>query len=69
MSLDKRPLSANTLEHELENHLSLRMKKFIPANIDLVDYDKDLLKKQLDLETVKITLTRNEEKAKEYEVD
>lgn len=42
---------------------------FVPTNFDLVDYDRELLKKQLDLETVKITLTLNEEKAKEYEVE
>lgn len=45
------------------------MKVFVPTNFDLVDYDKELLKKQLDLETVKITLTKNDEKAKEYEMD
>lgn len=44
------------------------MKKFIPSNLDLVDYDKELMKKQLDLEVMEITLTRDEEKAKEYEI-
>ena len=44
------------------------MKKYVPSNFDLVDYDKELLKKQLDLETVEITLTQDPEKAKEYEL-
>lgn len=38
------------------------MKKYIPTNFDLIDYDKELLKKQLDLETVEITLKRDAEK-------
>ena len=33
------------------------MKKLLPNNFDLIDYDRELLKKQLDLETVKITLS------------
>ena len=45
------------------------MKKFVPTNIDLTDYDKDLFKKQLDLESVKITLTKDPAKAIEYEVE
>ena len=44
------------------------MKKFLPTNLDLVDYDKELLKKQLDLETVEVTLTQDPAKAKEYEM-
>lgn len=40
------------------------MKRFLPTNFDLVDYDKELLKKQLDLEKVTITLARNSEKEK-----
>lgn len=38
------------------------MKKYVPTNFDLVDYDKELLKKQLDLETVEITLKRDAER-------
>ena len=56
------------------------MKKFVPTNFDLsisilfnmksiADYDKELMKKQLDLDTVEITLTKDEEKAKQYEMD
>lgn len=45
MSLDKRHLNAPNLEMELENHLSIRMKKFVPTNLDLVDYDRELFKK------------------------
>ena len=40
------------MEAEVEKSLTVRMKKFIPSNFDLVDYDRELLKKQLDLETV-----------------
>lgn len=43
------------------------MKKFLPTNFDLVDYDRELFKKQMDLEKVEITLSRDEEKEKEYE--
>ena len=42
---------------------------FIPTNYDLVDYDKELLKKQLDLVTVQVTITKNPEKAKQYEME
>lgn len=52
LSIDKRALNASTLEQELENHLSLRMKTFVPTDFDLVDYDKEIFKKNLDLETV-----------------
>lgn len=45
------------------------MRKFVPANLDLVDYDRELFKKQIDLETVEITLTRDHAKEIEYEVD
>lgn len=44
------------------------MKKFIPTDFDLVDYDQELFKKQIDLETVQITISRDEEKEQEYEV-
>lgn len=65
---DNRP--ENTLENYLEAHsLSKRMKKFVPTNFDLVDYDKELLKKQLDLTTMEVTLTKDSEKAKEYEME
>lgn len=50
------------LEHDLEFSLSLRMKKYLPSNFDLVDYDRELLKKQLDLETVTVSLTHIPEK-------
>ena len=43
------------------------MKKFIPSNFDLVDYDRELFKKQMELETVQITLTRDAEKELEYD--
>lgn len=33
------------LEAVLEKNLSLRMKKFLPSNFDLVDYDREMLKK------------------------
>lgn len=55
-SFESRPEHGKTVEQEVENHLSLRMKKFLPQNFDIVDYDRELLKKQLDLETVQITL-------------
>ena len=67
MQAEQRP--EQSLENLLESQLSKRMKIFVPTNFDLVDYDKELFKKQLDLETVKITLTKNEEKAKQYEVE
>lgn len=35
------------------------MKQFIPPDFDLVDYDRELLKKQLDLETVEVILKRD----------
>jgi hypothetical protein len=38
------------------------MKKYLPTNFDLVDYDRELLNKQLDLETVEITLKRDGER-------
>ena len=60
---------ANLLETEIEKSLSVRMKKFIPSNFDLVDYDKELLKKQLDLETVQVTLTKPESNLKKSEED
>ena len=41
-----------TLEQFLEQQLALRMKKFLPTNFDLTDYDKELFKKQMDLEIV-----------------
>lgn len=34
----------------------------MPTDFDLVDYDKELLKKQLDLETMEVTLTRDAQK-------
>ncbi len=43
------------------------MKKFVPTNFDLVDYDRELLKKQLDLETVEVTLKRDAEREAEPE--
>lgn len=67
LSLDKRSSAAPSLEQELENLLSQRMRKFVPTNFDLVDYDKELFKKQIDLEIVEITLNRDAEKEKEYE--
>ena len=45
------------------------MKRFLPTNFDLVDYDKELLKKQLDLEIVRITLERDAEREERYCVD
>lgn len=44
------------------------MKKFVPTDFDLVDYDKEIFKKNLDLETVQITLSRDEEKELDYEI-
>ena len=41
----------------------------MPTNFDLVDYDKELLKKQLDLEIVRITLERDAEREERYCVD
>ena len=43
------------------------MKKYVPTNFDLVDYDRELLKKQLDLETVEVTLKRDAERETEPE--
>ncbi len=43
---------SGTMEQKLEDQLAKRMKNLLPENIDLVDYDRELLKKQLDLETV-----------------
>lgn len=43
------------------------MKNYLPTDFDLVDYDRELLKKQLDLETVEITLKRDAEKESEPE--
>lgn len=43
------------------------MKNFVPTNFDLVDYDRELLKKQLDLETVEVTLKRDAEREAEPE--
>ena len=57
LSLDKRPFTSTTLEQELENHLSIRMRSIIPAEIDLTDYDKELLTKNLDIETLEVTIT------------
>lgn len=56
------------MEATLEQNLAMRMKKFLPTNFDLIDYDKELFKKQMDLEKVEITLTRDEEKEMEYEI-
>lgn len=36
---------AASFEEELESSLKQRMKKFMPSNFDLVDYDRELLKK------------------------
>ncbi|CDW79166.1 UNKNOWN [Stylonychia lemnae] len=69
LSLDRRHINASSLEQELENHLAMRMKKFVPTNMDLTDYDKDLFKKQLDLETVNVTITKDPAKAIEYEIE
>ena len=38
------------------------MKKYLPTNFDLVDYDRELLKKQLDLETVQVIMDRDAER-------
>ena len=43
------------------------MKKFIPSDFDLIDYDEQLLKKQLDLETVRIILNRDAEREEEFQ--
>jgi hypothetical protein len=67
-SIDSRPLETSSLEATLEQNLALRMKKFLPTNFDLVDYDKELFKKQLDLEKVEITLTRDHDRELEYEL-
>eukprot|EP00347_Sterkiella_histriomuscorum_P011097 403373765 len=69
LSLDKRILSASSFEMELENHLTIRMQKLLPKDFDIVEYDKELLQKQLDLETVEITLTQDAAKAIEFDVD
>lgn len=45
------------------------MKKFLPSNYDLVDYDKEILKKQLDLEIVRVTMERDAEREERYCVD
>ena len=58
-SYDNRPEDAHNLELEVEKQLTLRMKQFIPPDFDLVDYDRELLKKQLDLETVEVILKRD----------
>jgi hypothetical protein len=39
------------------------MKMFVPTNFDLVDYDKELFKKQMQLEIVSIILDKSEELA------
>ena len=41
---------SKTLEEQVEDSLKQRMQKFIPPDIDLVDYDKEQLQKTLDLE-------------------
>ncbi len=51
LTLESRP-EGETLENLLEFQLAKRMKKFLPSDFDLVDYDRELFKKQLDLETV-----------------
>ena len=33
------------------------MRSIIPAEIDLTDYDKELLTKNLDIETLEVTIT------------
>lgn len=48
-----------TMMETLEQNLSERMKKFVPANLDLTDFESERLSKQLDLETVRITLNRD----------
>lgn len=45
------------------------MKRFIPSDFDLVDYDRELLKKQLDLETVEISLKRDHDKELEIQAE
>lgn len=68
--LGKRPFS--TIENLCESMVSQRHKSYVPKDIDLVEYDKHLLKKQLDLEIMrievdvttalrKVTRERNEE--------
>jgi hypothetical protein len=59
-SFENRPTDIATLEQEVEANLSKRMRKYLPTNFDLVDYDRDLLKKQLDLETVQVALNKEE---------
>jgi hypothetical protein len=49
----------------VEESLKVRMKKFIPGNIDLVDYDRELLQKQLELQIMEITLKRDAEREAE----
>ena len=44
------------------------MKKFVPTNLDLTDFDSERLSKQCDLETVRITLSRDAAKEEEYEI-
>lgn len=67
-TLDNRPTKGKTIESVLEEQLAKRMKKFIPTDFDLVDYDKELLKKQLDIQSIKVTLIKDDEKAKEYDM-
>jgi hypothetical protein len=38
------------------------MKIVMPTNFDLTDYDKELLSKNLDIETVQVTLKRDAER-------
>jgi hypothetical protein len=45
------------------------MKRYVPKDFDLTDYDKELFQKQMDLETVEITLTPDAAKAIEFDVD
>jgi hypothetical protein len=41
----------------MEIKLKRRMETILPTDLDLTDYDPELLKKQLDLELVMVTLT------------
>lgn len=66
IDLDQFSRPCKTIEDLGEVHLGKRLRVFVPSNLDSIDYDRDLFKKQMQLETVEITLKRDQVKEEKF---
>lgn len=62
-NLESRPLQ--TLDGMFERQMKKRLNMFHARPIDRTQYDKDILSKQMDLETMRITLNKEENRMKQ----